>query len=239
MNKILLACPVSEYKNYILPHWLTRVKELRKVYPFDVLLVDNSPDKFYHRGLYKYINATIIRRPQLKNETLAETMAECNNIINAHLQKKKYDYLFSLECDVFPPVDVLPKLLAHQKEIVSACYNIGHGPDRTLMVQQLILLQNQKSKIINVLPEHGFNLIDGTLKQVYACGLGCILISTETLKNYNFRVEKELIVHADTFFHFDMNSKNIPVYLDTSIICTHVNSHWNSINQKNGNKFRK
>lgn len=232
MKKILLACPVSELKDYILPAWIERVKEIRKVYPVTVLLVDNSPGPAYFRKLKKLINAEVIHRPQRKNETLRETMAACNNIINHYLQGNGFDYLFSLECDIFPPADVLPRLLAHQKPVCSAVYNIGSTDQRKIMVQDFVSTNTFQIKILNYSTEQGFHLVNGQLQQVFACGLGCILIESSILKGYTFRTDPGFKVHADTFFHYDLFTREIPVYLDTDIFCPHINQNWNLINQK-------
>ena len=79
-KSILLACPVSAYKSYVLFDWLKYVKKHFGA-QCDILLVDNSKDKYFHRKIRK-TGISVIYRPPYTNETLPEVMAECLNIIS-------------------------------------------------------------------------------------------------------------------------------------------------------------
>lgn len=247
--KILLACPVSEYKRYILFQWLDYVLSLKKqdfevdksqfneFVKFDVLLVDNSPKEAFHREIKAYYPGVyVVRRKPYENETLAETMAECNNIISRYVLRNNYDYLFSLECDVFPPPAILSRLLAYNKPVISALYNIGHYPERRLMVQCLEEVSPREMQIRNLTTKESLLFVNGQCKQVFNAGLGCTLISRDVLHGYQFHAEPESGVHADTHFGYDLFNRGIPWMVDTSLICKHFNSDWNLIRQTHARK---
>jgi hypothetical protein len=65
--------------------------------------------------------------------------------------------------------------------------------------------------------------VDGDVKKVFSCGLGCVLIHRSVLKEVVFRYEEGSPVHPDSFFYADLDAKKIPVYVDTSIYCKHDN----------------
>jgi hypothetical protein len=71
--------------------------------------------------------------------------------------------------------------------------------------------------------ENDILLVSGGLEKVFSCGLGCVLIEKSVLKDVIFRYEENAPVHPDSFFYADLDSKQIPVYVDTSIICEHKN----------------
>jgi hypothetical protein len=234
MKSILLACPISEYKDYILPQWLDYIKTLiiPEGYSLSYLFVDNSLDIRHFRKL-KNNYFDIKYRPPYKNERLNDTMKSCLNIIRKKVVEEEFHYFFSLECDIFPPKDILINLLNHKEAVVSACYNIGFNDTRRLMLQYPNPKENGTIDVKNVSLMEGFKAINGDLIKVYGCGIGCTLIRWDVLENYLFRTDPSLEVHADTFFHVDLYERNFESWLDTSIFCRHYNSSWNAIKKIN------
>ncbi len=230
MNKsILLACPVSAYKSYILFDWLKYIKQHFGA-QCDILLVDNSKEKTFHREIRK-TGTSVIWRPPQKNESLTEVMAECLNIINRHLQRGGYEYLFSVECDIFPPPGTLEVLKAYKKGILAASYCIDFGPDRKLMYQTVEGIT--KHTVRGMTQAESFDYVNGAIRPVLNPGLGCTLIRAEVIRDYIFYTDQQASkVHADSFFYRDMRVKHQPVYVHTGIICKHFNSNWNEINKR-------
>ncbi len=228
-KSILLACPVSAYKSYVLFDWLKYVKKHFGA-QCDILLVDNSKDKYFHRKIRK-TGISVIYRPPYTNETLPEVMAECLNIINRYLQRGGYEYLFSVECDVYPPPGTLDLLKSYRLDILAASYCIDFGPERKLMYQTVEGIT--KHTIRNMSQAESFGYVNGAIRPVLNPGLGCTLIRAEVISGYTFYTDQEAWkVHADSFFYRDMKLRNQPVYVHTGIICKHLNSNWNEINKR-------
>lgn len=234
MNKrILLACPVSDYKQYIIDDWLAHIRKLvvPNGYNMDFLFVDNSANIQFSRMLTKK-GFNVVHIIRHKNENLNELMCRCLNYIQKQVKDGGYDYFFSLECDVFPPVDVLKRLLDNEKDVVSACYNIEGVNERHLMVQYPKIIDNEKCDVFGIDFKTGFDLITGKLIKVLGCGIGCTLIKSSVIEDYTFRVIPGLQHHADTFFYLDLYNRGFESWLDTSVFCYHYNSNWHKIMQR-------
>lgn len=227
MKKILLACPVSAYKSYVLFEWLAYVKQ-HFGDQCDILLIDNSKEKQFHRKI-RQTGTAVIWRPPYKNEPLPDVMADCLNIINRKLQSGGYTHWFSIECDIFPPPGTLDILKAYDPGILGVSYCIGFGKSRRMMFQTSEGIQ--RLTVRGMEQNESFLFIDGSIRPVLNPGFGCTLIRAPIISNYTFYADQEVWrVHADSFFFRDMKINNQPVYVHTGIICKHFNSDWNEIN---------
>ena len=116
--KVLVGCPTSEHKEYCLDKYLEGIKALTYS-NFDFLLVDNSEDDRYYNQL-KNKGVNVVRDKYY--ELARERVAKSRNILREKCLNEGYDYFFSLEQDVVPPIDVIERLLKHKKEIISGVY---------------------------------------------------------------------------------------------------------------------
>lgn len=229
MKKILLACPTSEYKRYVLFDWLKYIKE-HFGQQCDILLIDNSKNKHFHREI-KQTGTAVIHRPPRRGEPLNQVMADCLNLVNNYLKKHAYSHWFSVECDVFPPPGTLDVLLAYDMGITAASYCTDFGQNRKMVYQRAegTIVGN----IQNMTQSESFLFTDGQIKRVLAAGIGCVLIQRQIIAAYQFRTEAgKPKVYADTFFYQDMKLLKQPVYVHTGILCNHKNSNWNEINRR-------
>lgn len=234
MSKVLLAAPVSKYKEYVLFDWIRYIKKLDGEY--DILLIDNSMDISFHRKIRKMGVACMYHKPRKNEPRLNETIANCSNELLDYFLKGEYTHFFSLECDVFPPKDIIVRLLSHGVPVVSAMYFIGNGNN----IRPMIQVADNEWTIVNSDFEHVFWKITGGLTRTVGCGKGCLMIAREVFENtgIRFRVEPDKIVHDDTFLAKDLYDAEIPVMVDTSLYCTHYQSMWNEINKKHKNLIR-
>jgi hypothetical protein len=69
-------------------------------------------------------------------------------------------------------------------------------------------------------------MVDGGLKEVFHCGLGCVLINKNVLHKFNFRSQLGVSIHPDSFFAFDIDALGIRKFIDTSVLCEHNNTEW-------------
>lgn len=217
MDKILVGCPTSFHKEYALNEYAKAVKNL-SYNNYDVLLVDNSPDNNYLKKI-KSLDLNVIKGPYF--ESARDRIVASRNILKDEAIKK-YDFLLSLEQDVIPARDIIERMLKHNKEIVTGIYFARN------MIQEdrkLIPLVYKEIPSENELPDmrslDEFELNKG-LTKVISCGLGCVLIHKDILKQISFRYEKDKDSFDDRFFCIDLYRKNIPIYCDTSIICKHL-----------------
>ena len=242
-KKILIAAPTSKEKNYCAEEWINNVFSF--TYPnFDVVLFDNTPDNgenaIYLSELHKKNlglgckdrGFAVLNSMQFNNvnpipENVIERMCYSHNDCRFFALKGDYDYMFSLETDVFPSKDVIENLLYHSKDVVGALYHIGEGRHRSLMVQKHINRAPRDLMTLNAFPNEDVFFVDGELKEVAHVGLGAVMISKKVLQKINFRFNHNEFVHPDTFFAEDCFRNKIKIYADTSICCRHDNKNWN------------
>ena len=90
------------------------------------------------------------------------------------------------------------------------------------MIQKIEEFGNELRETYN-LDENDIDFVDGDVKKVFSCGLGCVLIHRSILQQVGFRYEEGSPVHPDSFFFADLDQKGFPVYVDTDIYCEHFN----------------
>ena len=213
--KVLVGCPTCDIYGYCLQEYLQGIKEL--TYPnFDILLVDNSKDEEY----YKKININVVRAGYL--EPAIKRIVNSRNILRKEVLEK-YDYFLSLEQDVIPPKDVIERMLAHEKKVVSAV--VFNSYKRKLLP---MVWKESRDKLRFLNPEE---LDPPRLEKVRTVSLSCLLIHKDVLKEIEFRYEEDKKCFDDMFFSNDLKERGISLYVDTSIKCKHLikNKSWKEI----------
>ena len=129
---------------------------------------------------------------------------------------KGYDYLFAVDHDMIFPKDTLKKLLAADKDVVSAVY-------RQRLEPQAIELYDLHHNRLDV-----GQLVEG-VQQVGGCGFGCVLVKKEVFAaiGYPQFVYHQALSHNDTFsedmdFCKKATNKGFTIWSDTSILCGHI-----------------
>ena len=220
--KVLVGCPTSFHKEYAFSQYAEIVKNLN--YPnYDVLLVDNSPNDYYLNKNKKY-GLDVIKGPYF--EGALDRIISSRNILRDHAINNNYDYLFSLEQDVLLHKDALSRLISHNKQVVSGVYFLHNiiNNKRVLIPQAFKVLNDQnevkKDDLPSMIPINESEFLSNKLIKIVSCGLGCVLIHKDVLKEIKFRYENK--VFDDRFFCIDLYKKNISIYCDTSIKCKHL-----------------
>ena len=224
-KKILIAAPQHESKNYCWKEWTDRVDNLT-YNNYDVFLADNSSTLDNYNKIIKkgYYCEHIKENKKGKEFTLMDSHNSCRDFFLAH----DYDYMLHLETDVIPPFDIIERLLASNRMVVGGIYDIFYGSKRKSMVQ----LPEEYDKSIKYYRSVQFiensetHFFDGTIKEVYHLGLGCVLIKKNVLEKIKFRAEKGANYFPDTWFANDCYQYQIPIYADTNIQCKHLNNTW-------------
>lgn len=223
--KVLIVAPQHDSKKYCWNEWKDRVNNLTYS-NYDVFLADNSEGfEFYNQ---MRVDGFKVKRVGQEKKNVLERTAKAHEACRLYAIKKNYDYILHLETDVIPPYDIIERLLTNRKKVVSGVYDIFHGKERKAMIQVSEPL-DRTIRAFRSVPfiEHEEPLFfDGTTKQVYHAGLGCILIHKYVFEKIKFRHVKNSINHADTWFANDCFQKDIAIFVDTSIHCKHLNGTW-------------
>jgi hypothetical protein len=221
--KILLAAPTSTYKDYIFLEWYLHASTLTYS-NYDLLIVNNSRDKTYHEKLKKMGINTLWVNPEGKS--CKDYVCESQNMLRDYFLEHDYDYYFSLEVDIFPPRNVIEKLLCAKKQLISAPYFYDFGKKSKPL---LYCFSQDKNKIyhnyqVDLL--QSLEVCNGDVVQVYAAGIGCMLIERAVMEKIKFRIDPKIDAFSDTPFYIDLYNNKIFNYIDTSMICKHYNSDW-------------
>lgn len=227
-SKILLACPINRVKDYIICEWLEYVEKMEG--DFDIFLVDNSKNPDWHL-IFK--NSDInIEYVSPKGKDTRTYILESRQVIRDYFIKNDYTHLFSLECDVFPPLDAIPRLLKHNIPAVSGYYFIGHFPDTYPLFVDVIELKKAKVTWFYIMGfMESFLKIDGKLVKTHGNGIGCTMLRREVLEKLDFRVNYNDLGFDDSFFFQDLYKNYIDHYCDTSLLCQHINYDWTLIKE--------
>jgi hypothetical protein len=191
------------------------------------MVCDNSQERDYYIDLknrYKNQDNIFFHRvtPSQFNLSYKHILAKSHDRCRLYALENDFDYLLHLETDIFPPINVIERLMDARKKVVGALYFIEEGERSKLMIQKIEDWGIDHRETYNI-DENDILLVSGGLEKVFSCGLGCVLIEKSVLKDVIFRYEEGSPVHPDSFFYADLDSKQIPVYVDTSIICEHKN----------------
>lgn len=221
-HRVLIGTPHSDKKNYCIEDYIAAVKSF--TYPYcDILIVDNSESRKNYKRFIKEGFKSIHIKPN--NNPIQKTLADSHEAIRKYAIANNYDYLFHFESDLIPPPDVIERLMIHNLPIVSGMYMINFGDSSHLMAQKIENF-GELRETCNVKDGSDLLMVDGKLKNTFHCGLGCILIHKKVLNQFEFRYERGVQIHPDSFFAFDIDALGIPKYIDTSVLCVHNNSEW-------------
>jgi hypothetical protein len=243
LPKILIACPTSETKDYCFFDWISNVKNID--YPKDrmeILVVDNSSTNSYKKYLETWGIKVHHVKPHfeeanpknkkkvIRNKPMVQTVCESENIIRKYAYENNFDYILMLESDIMIGQQTLRTLVAHKKQVISAAYFHGNDKQTNLLITQI-----EKFPLIKTTIRLGFKatmkFMDGKVKQVQSCGIGCCLIHRSVFKKVPFRyvdsngaIDKTMF--PDSYFYEDLYRMETPAFIDTSIILEHNSQEW-------------
>ena len=226
-EKVLICCPTAQVKEYCIDDWLLNVSNFtynnKSIY-----LCDNSETLDFYTELKHKLKVKTefdmcgLDRVSPNNKSIKQAIALSHEKCRQYAIDNKFDYMLHLECDLFPPLNIIERLLDSNKRIVGATYFIELGSESKLMIQESEHFGNAHRSSYN-LDNADLSFIDGTTKQVFSCGLGCVLIHKSIFNKYPFRYEEGAVVHPDSFFYGDLKQYNEKVFVDTSIHVKHNN----------------
>lgn len=223
--------PTYEGKDYCLQEFIENTKKIK--YPgLRHIWIDNSATEDYTNKLKSLgLEAYWVKRGNNSRESLAraQTLARLMAI------KENYDYLFSLESDIFAPPETIYGLLRWGVDCVTGLYYIG---DKSQGVQVPCItmpeLQEHKKWFgTRLLKPHEFpSYFHQGLKQVAAGGMGCCLLSRKVFEKHGFTYDPRYRGHSDVYLFNMLFRVGIPVYVDTNLVCDHQNSSWEEVKDR-------
>lgn len=222
----MIASPFYEQKGYCAIDYFVNIAKM--VHPNkQYFFVDTSKTKDFMVSLKDYLSDEGLNFPMEHipyTDTTRKRQMIAYNLILKRFLESDCTHLFVVESDVFPHKYTLQLLLEHNKPVVSATYWLGlEGQQKMLcwtnQAFNCVTKRGEKKSTFSSnfeKPEH----VDGKLRSVKGgCGFGCCLIKREVIE----KLPKMRIgaLHADTYFHEDLQFMGIPRYIDTRIVCEH------------------
>ncbi len=230
--RILIATPTCNLYEYCLKKYSEAISSLT-YQNYDILIADNSPDDSYIEKL-KNLGLKAIKTPH--HQKARDRIVTARNALRQYALSNNYDCLLSLEQDVIPPKDVIETLLKANQKIVSGLYfnlnnqyefpNLPAGSIELPLAYKLFSKEESKKPLKEQLLRRLTKEEVLTKKKILLrmAGLGCILIHKDVLKAIKFDYYPELMASDDRHFSDKAAENNIPIILDTSVICLHLTS---------------
>lgn len=228
LPKVLVFTPIYEAKDYCLKDFIAHSKKLTYGNKRHIF-IDNSQGREYFTKLKRMgLDVFHVDRGDNSRQALAAAQNKARSIA----LEGDYDYMFSLESDIFPPEDIIERLMMHVKPVITGLYFIGpqtNVPCITLPEYQ----ESIKAFGTRLLKVDEFrDYIRKGLKRVAAGGFGTALIRRDIFEKTNFTYDYRFQGHSDIyFFNWCFNNK-VPVYVDTDIVCEHKNSDWKEVKDR-------
>lgn len=193
--------------------------------------IDNTNDGgvYYKKLLSDGLEAYHVERGNNSREALARSQEFARKMA----VNEGYDYILSLESDLFVPQDVIYRLLGRAKDVVGCLYMIGPSDNRIPCIT--VPKKDEITKITGsrLLKKGEFeNYYKKGLVAVNGCGMGCTLISREIFTKIPFTYYPDLKGHSDIFYHNDVWKNGYSVFVDTDIYCDHKNVPWSLVEDR-------
>lgn len=233
LPSVLVFTPIYEGKEYCLKEFMETASKLN--YPnMKHIIIDNSQDQNFYKRIKPIINeygCDLYYSGRGNNSR--EALARSENLARQMALKEGYDYLFSLESDIFPPKDIIQRLLVTNKDVISGLYLIG---DENYRIPCITVLEwNDRLQAYgtrHLKPDEIRNYINTGIKQVGAAGMGCCLIHKNVFQKIKFTYDQRFRGHSDIYFFNDCFRNRIPVFVHTDIYCEHDNSSWLNVKDR-------
>lgn len=177
---ILVGIPYHKEKRYALNHLLDWLEQAE--------LPDCEVIMRWHLGTYGEKNAVKQQREFFRQLALDKNAA----------------HLLFIDADTIPPLDLLPKLLAHNKDVVGALYNSRTQANTPLAWR-------------DTAAPYDFIGVE-TLAEVDGMGAGAVLFSRNVLDKFNYGYDGD---QDDWPVYRQLKAQGYSTYVDTSLICRH------------------
>jgi len=227
--KVLVASPIVDMYRYCLPQYIESLKTLTYK-NYDILLVDNSESDEYKKEIESF-GVKVLKSPHLFN--VHDRLPAARNVIRQYALDHDYDFFLCLEHDIIPPRDVIQRLLRHKKLAVSGVYYktfviaYRDGEKITKRAQEvrpvLYGFPPSGSKDQEAMTFCTMQDVEGDkIMRIRGSGFGCLLIHRFILEKFPFHTNEQKNIFDDVALSHDLFYADIPMYVDTSVKCQHL-----------------
>ena len=122
--KVLIGVPTHEVMESSLHDFIENLKQF-SYENFEICIEDNSPNLNYFEKLQKIAEEWNAEKKQkflvIHSNSLPKArqrIVNARNLLRKKFLEKGFDYFFSLEQDVIPPINVLESLLTRNEKII-------------------------------------------------------------------------------------------------------------------------
>jgi len=236
LPKVLAFTVTYSGKDYCLDEFIENIQKFTYA-NYEHIVIDNTndngeytqrlKDKFEPLGMKVYhVN---------RGENSREALAKSQNLAREIFLKGDYDYLFSLESDIFPKPNIIDVLVSHGMDIVGGLYMLGfeHNDTRTPCIT--INWFNEKTRTwgTRLLPPEKFmEYLNQGVKEVAAGGMGATLIYRDVVEKVPFTYIPGLKGHSDVYWCNDARKLGYVISVDTNVLCEHKNSDWKNVTDR-------
>jgi len=235
--RILVASPIFDGMKYCMDKFVERIKSL-SYNNYDILLVDNSKTSSFCKEIADKYSVNIIHLSM--DDFNMEKIIQSRNKILDYAINESYNYVLMMDCDVIPPVDIIDRLLLHEKDIVSGLYysllNIyGKQEYRAVAWKGATDEEFQKVKLMfspgiiksrDNLRRHltDEEIESEELQEVIIPSAGCMLISRNVFQNvrYGLLDVSGYDTSDDIFFCKKAREAGFKLYCDPTVECEHL-----------------
>ncbi|MFH0808490.1 MAG: glycosyltransferase [archaeon] len=237
--RVLVAGSTYDGMGYCSEQFIKRIKSL-SYGNYDIFLVDNSMSREFSKKLTRDYGVDVLHLDLKDMPNMKKLIRSRNRILNYALENG-YDYVLMMDVDVIPPVDIIERLLAHGKDIVSGIYFNVFMVDRKKKICPVVWkgfsdeeFEEIRSRISSehvvskenlrrhLTPEEANG---GELQEVIIPSCGCMLLSHEAFGNLKYGlldVPEGFSTTDDIYFCRKAREAGFGLYCDTSLQCEHL-----------------
>ncbi len=248
LPKILVFTPTYAGKDYCFERFIENTKRFTYT-NYKHIIIDNSADDKYYQTLKKRLQGSPIEVYYVgRGGCSREAISRAQNFARKMAIDENYDYMFSLESDVFPDFNIMERLLIHHKKIVTGVYLIGtedkkmqvpcatvfeYRPEIAMYGSRLIgVKENPETKKKYMDKKEVMDFLEPALREVAAGSLGVCLFSREVFLKIPFMFEPKMAGHSDIFWFNECFRNGFNVFMDTGAYCEHEYSSWAKVEDR-------
>ena len=256
--KVLCLIPTNSDKHYCLGKFLENLKSIdmfgNVLFSDDTFKGDEYKKTIESAGfevvkVTKTIDALKVGHKVDIRQCLANTR-EC--LRQEFIKRKEYTHAMWFDSDIIMPKNTIPKLLNHNKDIVSGIYwqNVKRKRDdgsEYLDYHPVVYKYHDDESKKLVLNRYGTTIINEELfpsrllgmggddLSVVAIGTGIMLVGRKLMEDprWHFRYDATTEGTEDMWFSIDITELGYEIFADSGVCCRHLAKPWkNSIKTK-------